>query len=79
MNILKSTISVGVEKPFVFLHVSDIHLTETDENDSPARRIFAADRKNGFPYARSLTENIKEYVRQTGYHFICGGDLVCSR
>ncbi len=29
MNLLKNTLSVGAETPFVFLHISDIHLSES--------------------------------------------------
>ena len=66
MNIIKNTLAVGVEKPFIFLHISDIHLSETDENDSEERRAFAQGRKNAFSFAPAALEFVKDYVKKTG-------------
>lgn len=76
MDIIKSTIDIGCEKPFTFLHISDIHLTETDENDTLARKEFAAARKRGFPFSLSAISFIKEYVKKTGYTLINTGDML---
>ncbi|MBQ9995245.1 MAG: metallophosphoesterase [Clostridia bacterium] len=76
MNILKNTLSVGAETPFVFLHVSDIHLSESDENDSPERRAFAADRKRDFAFAPAAVEFIRNYVKKTGSPIVNTGDML---
>ena len=76
MKIIKNTISAGAEKPFVFLHISDIHLAETDENDSPERRAFALDRKKDFAFAPAAVEYIRDYVKKTGYPLINTGDML---
>ncbi len=76
MNILKNTISAGAETPFVFLHVSDIHLSESDENDSPERRAFAAGRKRDFAFAPAAVESIRDYAKKTGYPVINTGDML---
>ena len=34
MEVIKNTLSVGATEPFVLLHISDIHLSEFDENDT---------------------------------------------
>lgn len=76
MDIIKSTINIGIEKPFTFLHISDIHLTETDENDTLARRKFAASRKRGFSFSLSAINFVKDYVNKTGYPLINTGDML---
>ena len=76
MKIIRTTLSVGAEKPFVILHVSDIHLTQTDAGDSDRRRAFAAERNGGFPYALSAVEAITEHVQKTGYPLINTGDML---
>ena len=76
MQIIKSTLNIGVEKPFTFLVVSDIHLSETDERDSAERASFAADRKNMFSYAPSFVEAVKDYVKETGDPIFNTGDML---
>jgi len=76
MTLLKNTLSVGAETPFVFLHISDIHLSESDDNDSAERRQFAADRKHCFAYAPEAVNEVKDYVKKTGYPLINTGDML---
>ena len=76
MKIIRNTLSVGIEKPFTFLHISDIHLSESDANDSAERQAFAADRKRGFAFAPEAVETVKAYVKKTGYPLINTGDML---
>ena len=76
MNIINNTLNIGCQEPFTFLHISDIHLTETNENDTLARREFAVSRKRGFPYSLSAINFIKDYVEKTGYPLINTGDML---
>lgn len=76
MYVIKNTLSVGAEKPFVFLHVTDIHLSEVDESESAERRAFAAERKRMFSFAPAAVEFVKEYVKETGYPVVNTGDLL---
>ena len=76
MNIIRNTLSIGIEKPFTFLHISDIHLSEADETDSAERKAFAADRKRSFSYAPAAVESVKDYVKKTGYPLINTGDML---
>ncbi len=76
MNIIKNTLSVGAEKPFVFLQISDIHLSESDKNDSAERREFAAGRKRDFAFAPAAVEFTKDYVKKTGYPLVNTGDML---
>ena len=77
MEIIKNTLSVGADKPFVILHISDIHLAETDEYDSIERRQFAENRRNKyFAFASDMLEEVRDYVKQTGYPLINTGDML---
>lgn len=51
MQIVKTQIELGVEKPFTFLQTTDTHLVFTDENDTEARREFARARGRDFSHA----------------------------
>ena len=75
MNIIKNMLSIGAETPFTFLHISDIHLSESDTDNSEERKAFAADRKRSFSYAPAAVEFVKEYVK-TGYPLINTGDML---
>lgn len=76
MNIIKNKLDIGAEKPFVFLHISDIHLAEADDSESAERRAFAQSRKNDFAFAPAAVEFVKDYVKKTGYPLINTGDLL---
>ena len=76
MNLIKNTIDIGIEKPFTFLHISDIHLAQTDGNDSAERREFAAGRQRDFSYALGFMEEVREYVKKTGYPLFNTGDML---
>lgn len=76
MDIIKSTLTVGAKKPFVFLHISDIHLSETDESESERRREFAAKRKKYFPFSIEAIRFTEDYVKKTGYPLINTGDML---
>jgi predicted MPP superfamily phosphohydrolase len=76
MEIIRNTLNIGVEKPFVFLQISDIHLSESDENDSTRRREFAADRKRSFAFAPAAVDFVRDYVKKTGYPLFNTGDML---
>ncbi len=76
MDIIKNTLTVGAEKPFVFLHISDIHMSEHDENDDDSRREYILSRKNMFSFSPEAVEFVKQYVRKTGYPLINTGDML---
>lgn len=76
MQLIKNTIEIGIEKPFTFLQISDIHLAETDENDSAERRNFANGRKGCFSYAPAFMEEVREYVKKTGCPLFNTGDML---
>ena len=76
MQIIKNTIHIGVEKPFTFLHISDVHLCEADATETEERRAFAGDRKSMFSYAPRFIKEVEEYVAETGYPLFNTGDML---
>ena len=71
MNIEKSTLKVGLEKPLKILHVTDNHLPLYDENDSPAI-VEKGKKRNQEAALAALREEMAygtEYVKpQPPYH-----------
>lgn len=76
MQVLKSTITVGVEQPFTFLQTTDTHFTCTDKNDSEERRAFARARGRDFSHAEENAAFIRQYVEKTGYPIVHTGDIM---
>ena len=77
MNLIQNTLAIGADKPFVILHISDTHLTETDQNDSEERRQFAEDRRKvHFPCNLKVLEEVRAYVKKTGHLLINTGDML---
>jgi len=76
MKIVKNTLELGAEKPFTFLHISDIHLSEADETETEARRAFAASRKRYFSKALYYLDFVRGYTAKTGYPLFNTGDML---
>ncbi len=76
MEILKTEINIGIEKPFTFIHMSDTHLTLADERDDDRKMQLAKDRLNGFPEAEKVLEEATAYAKKTGYTICHTGDLI---
>lgn len=77
MQIVRTKLQIGIEKPFTFLHMTDTHLTCTDDKDSSTRQAFAGERREGlFPHAKDNIAFVRQYVQKTGYPLIHTGDLI---
>ena len=76
MKLIKTTLHIGVEKPFTFLVISDVHLCETDATETEERRRFAEERKSCFSYSTRFLEEVEAYVAETGYPLFNTGDML---
>jgi len=56
MNIVKSSLNIGLEKPVKLLHVTDTHITHWDERDNERKRAICG---------RENAEEIKQYFLET--------------
>ena len=73
---LTTTISVGAEKPFSLLHMSDTHLTLADERDDERKRTLAANRSGFFPEALETMEAGEKLAREKQLTIVHSGDLI---
>lgn len=67
MNILKTTLKIGIDKPIKLIHFSDTHLTRADERDDERKIRLAHDRQ-----AISFHKNEEIYAETLK---ICEGDF----
>lgn len=56
MNIVKSSLNIGLEKPVKLLHVTDTHITHWDERDNERKRMICG---------RENAEEIRQYFLET--------------
>lgn len=76
MNVLNGKIEIGVKTPFRIIHVSDTHLTLADERNDGRKIELAERRKNSFPKALAVLDDIKSLYEKTGYFTVHTGDLI---
>ncbi len=71
------TVSIGIENPFSFLHISDTHLTLADERDGQRKMELAADRTAGFgANGEQRLSEAEEYAKENGLFILYTGDLI---
>lgn len=83
LNILQTTVKIGLEAPVRFLHVTDSHISLADEYDSERLKWLAAARRaNCFETGRQdgvtvrLYEQALDYARKNELFVVCTGDLI---
>ena len=80
MELLKNTIEIGLEKPVKLLHVTDTHLTLTDERDDERKRELGANRTKSFGNENGRAEKTLEaqlaYARENCDLLVHTGDLI---
>ncbi len=76
MKILESEIILGAELPFSIIHVSDTHLTRTDERNDERKRELAEVRSKIFPEAESCLKEITAYANKNQLPIVHTGDLI---
>lgn len=80
LNLLKSTIHAGLDKPVRLLHVADTHLSLTDERDDDRKRGLAVRRKKAFSDENGSVEKYLDdqiaYSREHCDLLVHAGDLI---
>ena len=74
MNLLKSTVEIGLEKPVKLLHVTDTHLALADERDDERKHALAG--RLGDP---NKEKYLKEHIAYAEEHcdlMVHTGDLM---
>ena len=67
MNIIKTRIEIGLEKPFRALHMSDNHIALADERDDARKMELAEGRTRAFNHGKTGNVAVEEYERQLDY------------
>ena len=76
MQVIKTRIEVGAEKPFRVLHITDNHVALADERDDERKTELSRRRRGDFPLAEQyLTEQI-EYARENRLPILHTGDML---
>ena len=79
MILEKTTIAIGLPKPFRALHITDSHIAYADERDGERKMALAEKRYSAFetePFGatRFLKEHL-DYARQEKLPVLCTGDV----
>ena len=75
LNIIRTTLSVGVTAPFTAIHASDTHLTYADMRDGQRKVDLISWRLPGFPHAEAALTELGELSRELNAPILHTGDL----
>ncbi len=73
---LYTTISIGIEKPFSLIHISDPHLTLADDRDDRRKLVLATERAKYFPLAEETLDYAHKLSEKNGMPIVVTGDLI---
>lgn len=76
MNIIENRFSIGAQKPFEIIHISDTHLTFADSRDDAKKNRLAEKRRKSFPNAWTNISEVTEYSNEKKIPVMCTGDLI---
>ncbi|MBQ8351891.1 MAG: metallophosphoesterase [Clostridia bacterium] len=77
MNIIESTLHIGVKTPFTVVHISDTHLTYADLRDGERKVELAKGRKTCFPYDEEAVLLLaSDTAKEKGAPIVHTGDLI---
>ncbi len=78
MKVLKNKFTLGAEKTFKILHITDCHLVCVGENDNERKHTLAINRSKAFgdSLCHDRYQKITEYGRENSDVIICTGDLI---
>ncbi len=75
-EILTTKLTLGAEKPFTLLHISDTHLCLADERDNERKRTLAAGRTKAFADGADALAWSVALAKETGALLVHTGDLL---
>ena len=84
INLTKTEIKAGIEKPFKILHITDCHLTYANESDTAEHKALMRERRQTFSdlsrassdTARDYFEEAIELAKREDALLICTGDAI---
>lgn len=76
INRIYNEFNLGASSPFTIIHVSDVHLTETDESDSLKIKALAAARRLKYTFSETVLDGIREVISDTEGLLLITGDMM---
>lgn len=76
MNIIQTTLHIGVPTPFTVIHMSDTHLTHADLRDGERKVKLAEKRAKYFPHAEEMLATAAALSKQYCAPILHTGDLI---
>ena len=76
LNIKEITIDVGAKKPFDVMHVSDTHITLSDDRDDERKAWLAARRTRYMGYGEHYLDEAIRYANERGMYMMHTGDMI---
>lgn len=76
MNLIKTTLHIGIDTPVRVVHISDTHLTYADLRDGERKVRLAEKRKRIFPDAEAVLELAAKTAQTYSAPIVHTGDLI---
>lgn len=76
MNLTRNHLTVGAEKPFRFLHMSDTHFTLADERDDARKRALAEQRTKWHANAEEISAEAEAFAHEHQLMIAHTGDYI---
>ena len=76
LNIKEITVKVGATKPFDVMHVSDTHLTRSDDRDDERKAWLAARRTRYMGYGEHYLDEAIRHANAHGMYMMHTGDMI---
>ena len=76
LNIKEITVRVGATKPFDVMHVSDTHLTRSDDRDDERKAWLAARRTRYMGYGEHYLDEAIRHANAHGMYMMHTGDMI---
>jgi len=76
MNKIYNEIRLGAESPFTLIHFTDVHLTETLDEDDDCLKELAAKRRIKYTFSETILGEIEKVNRETDGLLLITGDMM---
>ena len=76
MELIRTKLRIGAEKPFTVAHMTDTHLTYADLRDGERKVTLARERAKGFPQGEAVLNFGCETAKKLGIPLVHTGDLM---
>ena len=76
MNLIETTLNIGVKEPFQLVHVTDTHLTDADLRDGERKVALAKNRAKIFPLADAMLDFAAKVAKEQSVPIVHTGDLL---